>query len=158
MKKTIKIFVEGKPPVKYDIDNETKVSDIISHLRLDKSKISAIYVSDNEKGPSGMIGSDETIIKASTSYWPSHKTEYKLRGQFLWIGFYPKKGETKYTYNWVGNQKTNILKSKLLEEFGKRARYHERSGSYSIQGIEAKDTGSLLELYIKARNYEVIKD
>ena len=158
MKKTIKIFVEGKPPVKYDIDNETRVSDIISHLKIKRDKISAIYISDNEKGPSGMIGSEETLIRKSTSYWPSKKTEYTLRGQFLWIGFYPKKGETKYTYNWVGNQKTNILESKLLEEFGNRARYHEGSGSYSIQGIEAKDTGSLLELYIKARNYLVIKD
>ena len=158
MKKTIKVFVEGEPPVKYDIDNETKVSDIISHLKLNKDKISAIYISDSEKGPSGMVGSEETLVRKSSPCWPSYKTEYTLRGQFLWIGFYPKKGETKYTYNWVGNQKNSILESKLMEEFGNRARYHERSGSYSIHGIEAKDTGSLLELYIKVRNYEVIKD
>jgi hypothetical protein len=158
MKAKIKVFIEGKPPVDFDITKETKPSDIMKALKVDEKKISVVYLSDKDDRPSTHISLNETIIKENETYWPKRKTEYKLRGKVLWVGFYPKRGESKYSYNWIGNKKEAILESKLMAEFGKRARYLERTGGYEIQGIQAKDTAELLQLYVQVRNYEVVKD
>lgn len=158
MKHTITVFVENKPPVEVSVIPETTVADILKNLKV-SGKCLYLSSSENKERPCSYISTSDTFFKETrfweTGYNPKNPTQFKGI-KSLWVGFPPKKGETKYCYNWVGNDKIEKSTKEAYEMFEKYARYHERTNSYSIQGIEETDTGKLFDLWVKVRNFKLV--
>lgn len=159
MKSKVTVFIEGKAPVKVDVTKETTVEDIIKKLKIDKKKINCVHVSKDKLRPVCPISYDHKFLKNKYKPWEAlyHRGVTEISDdRVLWVGFNPKKGEKKYGFNWVGNEKIKITETEAHKQFDKGARYHDR-GYYSIQGIEANDTGKLFDIWVKVRNFELTK-
>lgn len=84
-----------------------------------------------------------------TSYYYARKiTPASWRSEkVLWLGFYPKKNEKKYDYNWVGSTAKRYTDDEISELFQKYARY--TGHSYSFRGMEHKTIDGLMGLMKK---------
>lgn len=156
MKKYITVFVEGRLPIKVQITELTTVDDVVEKLGIIGKMISSTWTSKNKIKPETPIYGRTTLITKSRGSYPKFEEKLILEDSVLWIGFYPRKNETKYGYKWVGNEKPTMTKEDFHKEFSKLARYMRDTNSYEIRGIKAATPGELSKRYQESKDLILI--